>query len=414
MGNKDIVPKLGGGLAFVLALGLADPAWAQLGPPRDTRKMEITAEANVLYDTNILRRADDAPDNPNVHPADLVVEPRLTLDLVAPFGRQSVFAKGLLGYRFHAEHGFLDRETANVTGGVRLRPIRPCTATGALTYVRQQSNLADILDTLDPKNTEQIATGSADLACATAGGLATRLGYRRTSATNSALIRQENEYESHSYSGSLGIARPRLGALMAYGSYGETRYPNRRPLEAGPAGLEDGMTFWSTGLRYERQIGTRLTGSVSGGYMKVRPKLPGVDGFKGANWSAQLSYDSRNRIKAALLASREVEASNLIGATYGVVTRYGASVDYALSPRFVLTTGASLAKRRYAQSPYYQLPSFNSRDRTISVYASLSAGNVGPVAIVVDAVREHRTAAVPMFNYGSTRFGVTATYRFGH
>jgi hypothetical protein len=213
--------------------------------------------------------------------------------------------------------------------------------------------------------------------------------------------------------GAIGVSRQTLGALSVYGAYGTTRYPNRRPLNGPQSGREDGAKITSAGLRYERQIGTRLTGELSGGYMKVQPRLPGVPAFQGASWSADLSYDSRNRFVARLGASRTAQPSNLVGESYGIATSYQASLEYAVTPRLRLRTGLSYARRRFEQSPLYQLPSFNSRDRTISVYARLTAGNVGPVAIVFDAVREHRNAAVLVYNYGSTRLGVTATYRFG-
>lgn len=393
-------------------IACAAPAGAQSIAEADARQVSLRASISADYDSNILRGQAVELSRPDAARADVVFEPRVTADIVAPFGRQSIFLNGTLGYRFHARNAFLDREAINLTAGARLRPVRLCRATLAATYVRQQSALFNIFDTLDPENTETIVAGSADLACATAGGLTGSVGHKRSRATNSALLRQVNEYESHVTSVALGMARPRLGVVSVYGRYAVTDYPNRPPLAPGLS--VDGVKVYATGLRYERQIGTRLTGEVSAGYTKVDPQLPGVRPFKGASWSADLSYDSRNRLRARLAAERAVEQSNLIGESYGITTAYRASVDYALNDRLVLTGGVAHVRRRFEQSPLLQLPKFNSRDRTNTVYARLTAGKVGPVALAFDLAREQRKAAERLYSYGSTRVGVTATARFGH
>ena len=230
-------------------------------------------------------------------------------------------------------------------------------------------------------------------------------------ATNSSIIRKANEYVSDNYTASLGYSRPNLGTISLYASYNDARYPRRRFFMPGfPA---DGTQVYSGGLSYERAIGTRLTGSVSVGYTTVNPRLPGVKDFKGANWDAALAYDSRNRIRANLSFSRSVEQSNLLGDSYGVRTGLNLTGEYAFSDRIRLTAGGAYVGRRAEQSPLYQLTNFKSPDRTVSVYSKLAVGNVGPVAIVFEAAREHRKSVVPVYNYGSTRFGVSATYRFG-
>lgn len=395
-------------LALLLTTSVA--AQAQSQPTRDARRMNVSFGVHGYYDSNILRGQDVQISQPDSRQSDYVAEPRATADIVLPFGRQSLFANGALGYRFHAHNSFLDRESIDTKAGLRLRPITPCTTILTGAYARQQSDLANIFDTADPTNVETLVSGAADLSCASAAGLSTTLGYRHLRATNSALVRQINEYRSNRYTTSIGIVRPRLGVVSIYGSYVTSRYPNRQLI--GPGRL-DGVDVYSAGLRYRRDLGTRLTGEISGGYSKVNPRLSGVRPFKGASWSADLSYDSRNRIRASVSAERSVEQSNLIGESYGTTQAYRLNLSYALSRRFQLTTGAAYVRRRFEQSPLVQLPKFNSHDRTVSVYARLTAGTVGPVAIAFDVAREHRKAAVTDFNYGSTRVGVTATYRFG-
>ncbi|MEY4891011.1 MAG: hypothetical protein RIQ75_2141, partial [Pseudomonadota bacterium] len=237
------------------------------------------------------------------------------------------------------------------------------------------------------------------------------LSIGRTRAKNSSLVRQVNEYVNDNAMASLGYSRPQLGTVSVYATAAKSRYPLRVALLPGaPA---DGANVYSAGVGYERQIGTRLSGKANIGYTRVDPRLPGTPDFKGASWDVNLTYDSRNRFRGTVSFARAVEQSNLLGDTYGINTSLRVNGDYAFNDRFRLSAGAAYVRRKQQQSPLFQLPNFNSRDRTISVYSRLTAGNVGPVGIAFDASREHRKSVVPIFNYGSTRFGVTATFRWG-
>lgn len=397
-------------LAVIAAFG-AGHARAQAPGGGDERRMDIGVGVHGYYDSDAVRGQNILNARPDAQREDFVTEPNITADIVSPIGRQSVFLNGSLGYRLYSHNSFLNRENIHVSGGFRVQPVRGCVATLSGNYVQQQSELYDILDGFDPRNVEKIGGVGADVSCQAAGGLTPSLSYRRTRAKNSSIVRQANEYVSDNYTASLGYSRPNLGTISLYASYNDARYPKRRFLLPGlPA---DGTQVYSGGISYQRAIGTRLTGSVSAGYTKVDPRLPGVKDFKGANWDAALTYDSRNRIKANLAFSRSVEQSNLIGDSYGVNTGFHLTTEYAFSDRIRLTAGGSYVRRRFEQSPLYQLPNFNSRDRTVTVYSKLAVGNVGPVAIVFEAAREHRKSVVPVYNYGSTRFGVSATYRFG-
>lgn len=396
----------------ILATFLAGQARAQ-GPAdaRDERMLDIGFDVSGFYDSDVLRGDTIRNVRPDAKNEDFVINPRVTADIVAPIGRQSAFLNGQIGYQFHRNNGFLDRESINGQGGFRLRAIKGCLTTVTGRYTQQQSDLYDIIDGLDPTNVEKIGGVSADIGCQTASGLAPSLSVGRTRAKNSSLVRQVNEYVNDNAMASLGYSRPQLGTLSVYASIAKSRYPQRRALLPGlPA---DGANVYSTGFGYERQIGTRLTGKANIGYTRVNPRLPGTPDFKGASWDVDLTYDSRNRFRGMLSFARSVEQSNLLGDTYGINTSVRLSGDYAFNERFRWTGGVSYVRRKQEQSPLFQLPNFNSRDRTVSVYSRLTAGNVGPVGIAFDASREHRKSVVPIYNYGSTRFGVTATFKWG-
>jgi len=396
----------------ILATFLAGQARAQ-GPAdaRDERQMDVGFDVSGVYDSDALRGDTIRNVRPDAVNGDFLLSPRVTADIVAPIGRQSAFLNGQVGYVFHQNNRFLNREAINGEGGVRVRAIKGCVATLTGRYTQQQSNLFDIVDGLDPTNVEKIGGVSADIGCRSASGLAPSLSVGRTRAKNSSLVRQVNEYVNDNAMASLGYSRPQLGTVSVYVSAAKSRYPLRRAFLPGfPA---DGANVYSAGFGYERQIGTRLSGKVSLGYTRVDPRLAGTPDFKGASWDVDLTYDSRNRFRGSLSFARSVEQSNLLGDTYGINTSLRVNGDYAFSDRFRLTAGAAYVRRKQQQSPLFQLPNFNSRDRTISVYSRLTAGNVGPVGIAFDVSHEHRKSVVPIFNYGSTRFGVTATFRWG-
>lgn len=396
----------------ILATFFAGQARAQgSADARDERLMNVGFDVSGFYDSDVLRG--DAVRNvrPDAKSEDFVITPRITADIVAPIGRQSAFLNGQIGYLFYRNNGFLDRESINGQGGFRLRAIKGCVTTVTGRYSQQQSDLYDIIDGLDPTNVEKIGGVTAEIGCQTASGLAPSMSAGRTRAKNSSQVREINEYVSDNVMASLGYSRPQLGTVSVYASIAKSRYPLRRALLPGlPA---DGANVYSTGVGYERQIGTRLTGKANLGYTRVNPRLPGTPDFKGASWDVNLVYDSRNRVRGSLAFARSVEQSNLLGDTYGINTSLQLNGEYAFNERFRLSGGAAYIRRKQEQSPLFQLPNFNSRDRTIRVYSRLTAGNVGPVGISFDASREHRKSVVPIYNYGSTRFGVTATFKLG-
>lgn len=409
-------PRAGGHVArtgiAILATFFAGQARAQ-GPAdaRDERQMNIGFDVSGTYDSDALRGDTIRNVRPDATNDDFLMSPRVTADIVAPIGRQSAFLNGQVGYVFHQNNGFLDREAINGQGGFRIRAIKGCVTTVTGRYLQQQSDLFDIVDGLDPTNVEKIGGISAEMGCQSASGLTPSLSVGRTRAKNSSLVRQVNEYVNDNAMASLGYSRPQLGTVSVYVTAAKSRYPLRLALLPGaPA---DGANVYSAGFGYERQIGTRLSGKANIGYTRVDPRLPGTPDFKGASWDVNLTYDSRNRFRGTLSFARSVEQSNLLGDTYGINTSLRLNGDYAFNDRFRLSAGAAYVRRKQQQSPLFQLPNFNSRDRTISVYSRLTAGNVGPVGIAFDASREHRKSVVPIFNYGSTRFGVTATFRWG-
>jgi hypothetical protein len=160
----------------ILVTVLAGQARAQgTADARDERQMDVGFDVSGVYDSDVLRGDTIRTVRPTATNDDFLISPRVTANIVAPIGRQTAFIDGHLGYIFHQNNRFLNRESINGEGGVRLRVLKGCVTTVTGRYSQQQSELFDIIDGLDPTNVEKVGGVSADIACQTASGVAPSL-----------------------------------------------------------------------------------------------------------------------------------------------------------------------------------------------------------------------------------------------
>ena len=134
---RKIVPALG--------LGLLSLGGAAAAPGVPERRLDIGISVLNSYESNILRLRKGVPAPPGQSRDDIRATPAITVDILQPLGRQSVFLSGSAGYDFYRENDQLERERIDLTGGTNLA-FGPCSSQLALSYGRQQSDLADILE----------------------------------------------------------------------------------------------------------------------------------------------------------------------------------------------------------------------------------------------------------------------------
>src|SRR5690349_19494536 len=142
-----------------IGLGTLVPALAvaqEMPAVGNKREWKVGVRAEAYYDSNIARSSSTLSNIRNLTKEDYVLLPAVTVALVQPFGRQTAFVNGDVGYAFHRNNSELDRRRAKVSGGVAglVGPCRPIVFGG---YEAAQSDLAN-LNVGTTKNLRQMYT----------------------------------------------------------------------------------------------------------------------------------------------------------------------------------------------------------------------------------------------------------------
>ncbi len=387
-------------LAALLAPGVAA---AQQAP---TRVFSISPQLRFENDDNILRLPDYLATPVGRHRSDYRTSPQVAIDIVRPIGRQQVFLNGLVGYDFYRYNKRLERERINLTGGGSASA-GGCTANTQLSYVRRQSDLADIviggptLGISRAGNRETLITPSVGVNCGTAGGISSGLSYSHEDVENSDPFRSFADYHSSTYTARIGLNRPALGDVGLYSNYRRGIYDNRILTN----GTNEVVESYAAGVSVDRQFG-RIKGHVSGGITRVKSNTPGVRPFRGGTYDVQLTYIAP-RGTATLGLARSIQQSNLLGVSYSVTDDYNAGLTYRLNSRVDLAAGASVTRRRLSQSPLTPVSfgNFNDRTRTINMRASYTVGR--HVSLDADATWRRRRGELPIFDYNARILALT-------
>lgn len=351
---------------ILLLLGAADTALAQttanippqVGAARRTnsgtgveRRIGIRAGVDASYDSNVFGIGAGRQNLTRGRSADdISVTPSLQLDIILPLGRNSVFARGVIGYDFYVDNTQLNRERINLEGGGTFQPIGSCTLSPNISYGRFRSNTGDIFivtgdPTLFRRNVEERLTFGGQAACQRASGLSATLGYSHTTFRNTTPLFKQNDLNQDSVNGSIGFQRPSLGRIAIYGNYGEVEYLNRFDLLGRP----DAIRSYGTGLQFERDIGSRASISLSGGYSWVEPRS-NTGKFSGSAYSGTLNLRPSDRLSVDVLASRNVDFASTVFASYTITEIYALNGTYRLTPRLSANFGSSYQTRDYRLS----------------------------------------------------------------
>jgi hypothetical protein len=355
---------------LLLLLGVADVAAAQTtsnippsvgAAPRmnpgaaPERRIGIRAGVDASYDSNVfgVSRSREAVLGGRSKD-DISVTPSLQLDILLPLGRNTVFARGVIGYDFYVDNSQLNRERINLDGGGTFQVASSCTLSPNISYGRFRSNAGDVFvvggdPALVRRNVEERTTLGAQAACARASGLSLTAGYSHSTFRNTAPLFKQNDLNQDSVNGSIGFQRPSLGRLAIYGNYAEVEYLNRLDV----FGRKDAIRSYGTGLQFERNIGSRISASISAGYSWVEPRS-NAGKFSGSSYSGALNLRPTDRLSIDLLASRSVDFANTFFASYTITEVYALNGTYRLSRRLSANFGTSHQTRDFRLS--FNLP----------------------------------------------------------
>jgi hypothetical protein len=394
--------------AFAAFCGAASAvlAWAMPAAAQDERHIDVELQARVVHDSNVARSSEALAALRGIDTEDTILSPTIVVDILVPVSRQSLFLRGLAARDYYQENSVLDSTRYDIDGGFNLRA-GPCT--GALTagYQRRRSDLQDP-NFLVVQNIESLKSANAQATCGRAIGFAPTVSVGRTEGENSALLLQDADFESTSASVGIAYRRPNFGQLTLFGRETTTEYPNRM-ITTGSGTIRDGYDLRAVGVRYERELGSRLEGSVSVSQTSVDPDNPGVPDFEGLTWGADLGYRPSSRLQTRLSFERQANPTLRTGAAYAIDETIELAATYGLGPRLELNAGVLRGTSRYEGAA---LSGNLTKEEISALYAGVRWELGRRVALDVDVRHEEREANLPGLDYTSNRIGAAAVAKF--
>lgn len=389
----------------MLAACWSEASYAQTSPLRD---LDLFVGNVLTYDDNVFR-VPDGVSRPGGHEADWILEPTVSATYTRPLARGNVSVHGLLSYRFYRHAHDLNSENIDV-GAKGTTKIWRCDTGANVDFRRKQSDLADLIDGATLTNVENRLDFGGSLLCGDDIGIRPGLEYAHKSATNGSTLRKISNYRTDTYTARIGYSRPTLGYISIYGAIEDAAYPNR-PSPAPGQAANDKIRTYSGGLAYSRNIGTRLSGSVSAGYMRVKPQLSSVPGFKGLTYAGNLSFRGSDRISAGLSFSRSSQQSNLLGIDYSISTLISGNVHYAFSQVVSLEGTAAYTRRRFQSSVFLIGPAGGS-DSTKQFGLAANFQSFRKITFSLAGTHSIRSSRISGFDYTDNRISLTTGLRF--
>lgn len=382
---------------------MAAPAFAQ-----EAKQFDIELAARAAYDTNVSRSNEAVAALRGLQREDWILSPTVSVDVVQPLGRQAIFLKGDVGYNFYQENDRLDREKIALKGGAKVN-LGPCRSTIGGSFDRRQSDLRDLqLGSIE--NVESLQGVSMEMGCGRVAGLSANMSVADERADNSSAQRKRSDYQSTNATAGLVYRRATFGELTLFGRVGSTTYKNRL-ITSGGVTEADGFDSYGLGVNFGRNIGSRLRGSLSIGYMSVDPKTPVGNDFEGITYSADLTVKPSNRLETRLFAERAVKPSNRYQASYSVDRSYNLQAEYAVGSRIKIGLGAGYADRRYESAALRGAPVITEEEvRTVSGTVRFTMSR--RLILLLDATQEERDANLHGFDYTANRVSLSATTTF--
>jgi Putative beta-barrel porin 2 len=382
--------QLGVGAALLAPAAVSDRCEA-------APSVTVAPQATVTYDSNWARSSEELAELRGLKLADVRYAPELDVDTEMPVGRHVLFAHAEAGYDFFQRNTQLNRERLLGRGGARVAFSR-CTSTLTGSFSRGQSSLADFVDVRVIKNVETVRSVGFEGRCGGPVGFVPLLSMNYASADNSAEILQLSDNDRFNVKGGIAYTRGSFGELSLIGEYTKVRYPHRLDL---PDGLSDSYRSVSLGARYERKIGSQISGSVSLFRTTVRP-AGGSGRFSGLTAKANLNWTPTPFIKTQLNLAREVQPASLAEADYILVNSLGLNAEYARGPRVSFTAGGGFDKRNLKgerDTAFFQIQS----DRRRYAYLGATYRFNRIIALHGELRREIRNADIDDFDYTSNR-----------
>ncbi len=387
-------------LAFLLgSSALASPSMAQI-----TKNIDLGARVGVLYDSNVARASEAVANARGIKRSDTIITPAVTADITQPVGRQYVYLQGNLGYSFYTNNTDLNRETAELQGGVGTQ-VGPCQGTVSLGFVRRERDLEELVAS-NPHAIQDTTTASVQQVCGLTGGLGVSFGASKVKSDSSGSIDQL-DYDTTAFNAGLVYRRSTLGEVSLFASHSETEYSGSAVNSSVP-----GYKVNSIGVSYTRKLGSRITGSASISQTWLESESPFVDDTSGVNYAFNVSYRPTERLGLAGSWSRDIRPSSQLGRNYSIREGATVSATYRIGSRLTYFAGASHRKI----SAHEGLPVAGIIVLTDS---RLNEFNTGlrfdlndRISFNLNGSYSDYEASSPLYDYTATRVGLTTSVAF--
>jgi hypothetical protein len=239
-------------------------------------------------------------------------------------------------------------------------------------------------------------------------GFAPIFSISQTWSNNSLSQLQSSDYNTLGGSGGISYQTPTIGVLSLFGQYQTTDFTNR-VLFFSQSPMHDGFDTYGGGIRYVRQLGARIQGTVSVSYTSVRPFV-GAAGFDGLTYGADVTFRASSRLMLHGSVLRDVQPSNVFDATYFLETKGLVEGTYDIGSRLKLVVGASEQDRTFKGPAIVQGVDLSS-DSLKSIYSSLTY-SLRRFYVALNAKYDQRNANISDLGYPDTRVGLTVGTQF--
>jgi len=407
-------PERGGGrtpvafaaAALAVAAALPSVASAQTGGIGLGQDVHALASVAVATDTNVAQSSAILARLRGLVLEDNTVSPSVELDLTHPIGPQALFLTGVVAYDFYQRNTVLNRERIDLTGGGRFRVSR-CDATATLVYGRHLSTLQQLAVTSVQNDTAIDESYKIQADCSRGLGLSPSFSYSETRVDNTLAIQKASDSRLSAATGGIKYQRPNLGSLEVFGEYDKTTYPVGA---VAGAPVSSGYTAVAGGVRYTRQVGSRLQADVQVSQRTLKSSIPGGVGYTGLTYKADLSYLVNKRLTVIGSFQNTTSPANLLGVSFQRTQGYNGSLRYQLTSRLLVSAGGSRQEQIYEGQGFN--PLFISNTRNTSAFGSAQWDFGRRFRLLLDFRWQESDTNITVLNYSDLRVGLTASAKF--
>ncbi len=340
-----------------------------------------------------------------ITPEDEIYGPEALLTLNKSLGGLTFSISGTAGYEFHQINSILNAEHIDFTGRVG-EQFGACNIDAQENYLRQRTEL----DELATSVTSNIVTDDAiffEAKCDSGKRISEFASVSPSWSTNSAKPLESSNDQSTAAKLEATYNQSELDEISVFGKYDSTIFP-QRVVSIGARNVTDGYELYGAVFQYDHRFGPHFQISASVGNVWLTPKLPADPSFNGPIYSAGITYNPTERLKAVISTERRVGTSERPDAIYSTELSYSALIEYRLSNRCRIKLADSLTEGHFFGEPAGIVGDLTHQSiRSVSGSIDYDIGS--KLSISFTGTIEHGGADIAAYGYNDSRAGLLVT-----